>query len=45
MVSGWGLTAKSWPVIVSAVIFQFLLACLHANVNDKSRSSPPQPAS
>ena len=45
MVSGWGLTAKSWPVIVFAVIFQFVLVCVHANVNAKNHSLPPQPAS
>lgn len=45
MVAGWGLTAKSWPVIVSAVMFQFVLVCVHANVNDKGRSSPPRHAS
>ena len=47
MVSGWGLTAKSWPVIVWAVIFQFVLVCVHANVNAnaKNHSLPPQPAS
>ena len=44
MVSGWGLPAKSWPVIVMAVIFQFLLVCVHANVNAQN-SSPPQLAS
>jgi hypothetical protein len=45
MVAGWGLTAKSWPVIVVAVIFQFVLVCVHANVNAKSHSLPPHPAS
>jgi hypothetical protein len=45
MVSGWGLTAKSWPVIVVAVIFQFVLVCVHANINAKDHSSPLQPAS
>jgi len=49
MVSGWGLTAKSWPVIVWAVIFQFVLVCVHANANAnanaKNHSLPPQPAS
>jgi hypothetical protein len=45
MVSGWGLTAKSWPVIVLAVMFQFVLVCVHANVNAKSDSPPPQPVS
>jgi hypothetical protein len=45
MVSGWGLTAKSWPVIAWAVIFQFVLVCVHANVNAKSHSLSPQPAS
>ena len=45
MVSGWGLTAKSWPVIVLAVIFQFALVCVHADVNAKNDSLPPQPAS
>jgi hypothetical protein len=45
MVVGWGLTAKSWPVIVLAVIFQFVLVCVHANVNAKIQSLPPQPAS
>lgn len=44
MVAGWGLTAKSWPVIVLAVISQFVLVCVHANVNAKN-SSPPQAAS
>ena len=44
MVAGWGLTAKSWPVIGLAVILQFVLMCVHANVNAKS-SSPPQVAS
>jgi hypothetical protein len=45
MVSGWGLTAKSWPVIFFAVIFQFVLVCVHANVNATNNSLPPQPAS
>jgi hypothetical protein len=45
MVSGWGLTAKSWPVIFLAVIFQFVLVCVHANVNAKSDSLPAQPTS
>jgi Na+/citrate or Na+/malate symporter len=45
MVAGWGLTAKSWPVIVVAVLFQFVLVCVHANVNAQNHSSPPQPAS
>jgi hypothetical protein len=44
MVAGWGLTAKSWPVIVLAVILQFVLVCVHANVNAKN-SLPPQVAS
>jgi Na+/citrate or Na+/malate symporter len=44
MVAGWGLTAKRWPVIVLAVIFQFVLVCVHANVNARN-DSPPQPAS
>ena len=44
MVAGWGLTAKSWPVIFMAVIFQFVLVCVHANVNAKN-SFPPQVAS
>ena len=38
MVSGWGLTAKSWPVIVLAVLFQFVLVCVHANVNAQNQS-------
>ena len=42
MVFGWGLTAKSWPVIVAAVIFQFVLVCVHANVNARNLSLPPQ---
>ena len=42
MVSGWGLTAKSWPVIVLAVILQFVLVCVHANVNASYGSVPPQ---
>ncbi len=45
MVSGWGLTAKSWPVIVWAVLFQFVLVCVHANVNARNQSLSPQPAS
>jgi len=45
MVSGWGLTAKSWPVIVLAVIFQFVIVCVHANVNVKNDSLPPPPVS
>jgi Na+/citrate or Na+/malate symporter len=45
MLSGWGLTAKSWPVIISAVLFQFVLVCVHANVNAKNDSLPAQPAS
>lgn len=45
MVSGWGLTAKSWPVILTAVLFQFALVCLHANVNNKAEPAVPQPAS
>jgi hypothetical protein len=45
MVSGWGLTAKSWPVIILAVVFQFVLVCVHANLNARNDSSPPQPAS
>ena len=45
MVAGWGVTAKSWPVIVLAVIFQFVLVCVHADVNAKNHSLPPQPAS
>jgi len=45
MVSGWGLSAKSWPVIIWAVIFQFVLVCVHANVNAKSDSLPSQAAS
>jgi hypothetical protein len=45
MVSGWGLTAKSWPVIVWAVLFQFVLVCVHANVNARNQSPSPQPAS
>jgi hypothetical protein len=45
MVSGWGLTAKSWPVIVFAILFQFVLVCVHANVNAKGQSPAPQPAS
>jgi hypothetical protein len=45
MVSGWGLTAKNWPVIVWAVILQFVLVCVHANVNAKNQSLPSQPAS
>jgi hypothetical protein len=45
MVSGWGLTARSWPVIVTAILFQFVLVCVHANVNAPNPSSPPQPAS
>jgi hypothetical protein len=44
MVSGWGLTAKRWPVIICAVVFQFVLVCVHANVNAKSDSLPAQPA-
>jgi hypothetical protein len=43
MVVGWGLTARSWPVIVLAVILQFVLVCVHANVNAKN--SLPQVAS
>ena len=38
MVSGWGLTAKSWPVIVVAVMLQFVLVCAHANVNATNHS-------
>ena len=45
MVSGWGLSAKSWPVIIWAVIFQFVLVCVHANVNAKNQSAPTQSAS
>jgi len=41
MVSGWGLTAKSWPVIIFAVLFQFVIVCVHANVNAKGQSLPP----
>lgn len=44
MVAGWGLTAKSWPVIVLAVILQFVLVCVHANVNAKN-PLPPHVAS
>ena len=43
LVAGWGLTAKSWPVIVLAVILQFVLVCVHANVNANNLS--PQVAS
>ena len=42
-VAGWGLTAKSWPVIIVAVLLQFVLVCVHANVNAKN--SLPQGAS
>ena len=45
MVSGWGLTAKSWPVILVAVAFQFVLVCVHSNVNGIGRSTPSQPIS
>ena len=45
MVSGWGISAKSWPVIIFAVIFQFVLVCVHANLNAQNHSAPPQPAS
>jgi hypothetical protein len=45
MVAGWGVTARSWPVIVVAILFQFVLVCVHANVNAKDHSPPPQPAS
>jgi Na+/citrate or Na+/malate symporter len=45
MVSGWGLTAKSWPVIVAAILFQFVLVCVHANVNANDHSSAAHPAS
>jgi hypothetical protein len=45
MVYGWGVTAKSWPIIVVAVILQFLLVCVHANVNNSNRSVQSQPAS
>ena len=45
MVAGWGVTAKSWPVIVFAVLIQFVLVCVHANVNAANPSTPPQPAS
>lgn len=45
MVSGWGLTAKSWPVIILAVILQFVLVCVHANVNARNHSLPSQRAS
>ena len=41
MVAGWGLTAKSWPVIVLAVILQFVLVCVHANVNARNALPPP----
>ena len=41
MVAGWGLTAKSWPVIVFAILFQFVIVCVHADVNAKGRSSTP----
>jgi hypothetical protein len=44
MVSGWGLTAKSWPVIVWAVIFQFVLVCARGR-QCQNHSLPPQPAS
>lgn len=37
-VAGWGLTAKSWPVIVFSVLFQFVLVCVHADVNAKNSS-------
>jgi hypothetical protein len=40
MVSGWGLTAKSWPVIVFSVLVQFVIVCVHANVNAKGQSLP-----
>jgi hypothetical protein len=42
--AGWGLTAKSWPVIVLTVLLQFVLVCVHANVNARN-SLPPQGAS
>jgi hypothetical protein len=45
MVSGWGLSAKSWPVIVFAILFQFVLVCVHANFNAKSHELLPQPSS
>lgn len=44
MVSGWGLSAKSWPVIIFAVIFQFVLVCVHADVNSRNQATSPQPA-
>jgi hypothetical protein len=39
------LSAKSWPVIVFAILFQFVLVCVHANFNAKSHELLPQPSS
>jgi len=45
MVAGWGLTAKNWPVIASAVLLQFILVCVHANVSSTNKLVVPKGAS
>lgn len=37
MQSGWGLTAKSWPVIIWAIVFQLVLMMIQviATKDDK----------